>query len=75
MSPVSQVRARLTPLDDPHATAGTRRLVWLAQDADDNPVGSAFLRLFDRDGQRHLAELTLRVHPAERRAGTGTELL
>lgn len=75
MSHVSQVRARPTPLVDPHATAGTRRLAWLAQDADGNPVGSAFLRLFDRDGQRHLAELTLRVHPAGRRAGIGTELL
>ncbi|MEU6393988.1 GNAT family N-acetyltransferase [Streptomyces sp. NPDC046939] len=75
MSHVSRGRARLTPLTDPHAAAGTRRLVWLARDADDNPVGTAFLRLFDRDGQRHLAELTLRVHPAERRAGIGTELL
>ncbi|MFI0239999.1 GNAT family N-acetyltransferase [Streptomyces sp. NPDC016845] len=75
MSHVSQVPARLTPLVDPHATAGTRRLAWLARDADDNPVGTAFLRLFDREGQRHLAELTLRVHPAERRAGIGTGLL
>ncbi|MEV1021154.1 GNAT family N-acetyltransferase [Streptomyces sp. NPDC050264] len=62
-------------LTDPHATAGTRRLVWLARDAETNPVGSAFLRLFDRNGQRHLAELEIRVHPAERRAGVGSRLL
>ncbi|MGY0021914.1 GNAT family N-acetyltransferase [Streptomyces sp. YJ-C3] len=64
-----------TPLIDPHATAGTRRLVWLAQDAQGDPVGTASLRLFDRDGQRHLAELVIRVHPAERRAGVGSRLL
>ncbi|MEV5607719.1 GNAT family N-acetyltransferase [Streptomyces sp. NPDC052225] len=66
---------RLTPLTDLQAPPGTRRLVWLAQDADGAPVSSAFLRLFDRDGQRHLAELDLRVHRAQRRAGVGTCLL
>lgn len=39
------------------------------------PLGSAFLRLFHRDGQRHLAELRLTVHPAERRRGVGSRLL
>ncbi|MCQ4211796.1 GNAT family N-acetyltransferase [Streptomyces longispororuber] len=72
MPPAAQ---HLTQLDDPHATEGTRRLAWLAQDAEGGPVGSAFLRFFDRDGQRHLAELVIRVHPAERRAGVGSRLL
>lgn len=51
------------------------RLVWLAADPDGHPVGSAYLRLFDSDGRRHLGELSLAVHPAERRQGTGTALL
>lgn len=72
---MSHASPRLTPLTDPQATADTRRQAWLAQDADGNPVGTAFLRLFDRDGQRHLAELVVRVHPAERRRGTGSLLL
>ncbi|MEU6660134.1 GNAT family N-acetyltransferase [Streptomyces sp. NPDC046821] len=66
---------RLTPLTDPACGPDSRRLAWLASDADGNPVGSAFLRLIDRDGQRHLAELSLQVHPAERRRGVGTRLL
>ncbi|MFF2503627.1 GNAT family N-acetyltransferase [Streptomyces sp. NPDC058067] len=65
----------LTPLTDPTVGPDARRLVWLASDADGNPVGSAFMRLADRDGQRHLAELSLQVHPAERRHGVGTQLL
>ncbi|WP_127355293.1 GNAT family N-acetyltransferase [Actinacidiphila soli] len=60
---------RLTPLTHPD------RLVWLAADPAGHPVGSAFLRLFDRPGQDHLAELELAVHPADRRHGTGTQLL
>ncbi|MGQ4436123.1 GNAT family N-acetyltransferase [Streptomyces sp. SAS_260] len=65
---------RITPLTDPaHGTRG-RRLAWLASDADSIPVGTAFLRLFD-GGQEHLAELDLRVHPAERRKGVGSRLL
>ncbi|MFJ8041070.1 GNAT family N-acetyltransferase [Kitasatospora sp. NPDC096147] len=66
---------RITALTDPEQSAAARRLAWLAADPDGHPVGSAFLRLFDRDGQRHLAELDLRVHPAERRRRVGTELL
>ncbi|MGX1669301.1 GNAT family N-acetyltransferase [Streptomyces sp. NPDC055400] len=65
----------LTPLTDPAGGPDARRLAWLAADADGNPVGSAFLRLIDRDGQRHLAQLDLQVHPAERRRGAGTRLL
>ncbi|MGW2398873.1 GNAT family N-acetyltransferase [Kitasatospora sp. NPDC001664] len=68
---------RITALTDAEQAPGaaSRRLTWLASDADGNPVGSAALRLFDKQGQRHLAELDLRVHPAERRRRVGTELL
>ncbi|MFF2164440.1 GNAT family N-acetyltransferase [Streptomyces sp. NPDC058175] len=65
---------RITPLTDPAHGAHSRRLAWLACDADANPVGTAFLRLFD-GGQEHLAELTLHVHPVERRKGVGSRLL
>ncbi|MGC5012859.1 N-acetyltransferase family protein [Streptosporangium sp. DT93] len=66
---------RIVPLADPHPSASSRRLVWLAVDGDGVPLGSAFLRLFDTEGQDHLAELELNVHPAERRRGVGSELL
>ncbi|MFE9404296.1 GNAT family N-acetyltransferase [Streptomyces sp. NPDC006530] len=65
---------RITPLIDPAHGAHSRRLAWLAADADSIPVGTAFLRLFD-GGQEHLAELTLHVHPAERCEGIGSRLL
>ncbi|MFF3209203.1 GNAT family N-acetyltransferase [Streptomyces sp. NPDC002886] len=65
---------RITPLTDPAHGAHSRRLAWLASDADSIPVGTAFLRLFD-GGQEHLAELTLHVHPTERREGIGSRLL
>jgi GNAT superfamily N-acetyltransferase len=65
---------RITPLTDPVHGAHSRRLAWLASDADSIPVGTAFLRLFD-GGQGHLAELTLHVHPTERREGVGSRLL
>ncbi|MFE1898185.1 GNAT family N-acetyltransferase [Streptomyces yangpuensis] len=65
---------RITPLTDPAHGAHSRRLAWLASGADDNPVGTAFLRLFD-GGQAHLAELTLQVHPVERLKGVGSRLL
>ncbi|WP_406299507.1 GNAT family N-acetyltransferase [Embleya sp. NBC_00888] len=65
----------LTPLSDPAQSPAGRRLAWPASDADGIPLGSAFLRLFTRPGQDHLAELDLRVHPAERRRGTGGRLL
>ncbi|MGW2817694.1 N-acetyltransferase family protein [Streptomyces sp. NPDC001415] len=64
----------ITPLTDPAHGAHSRRLAWLASDADSIPVGTAFLRLFD-GGQEHLAELTLHVHPVERREGVGSRLL
>lgn len=38
-------------------------------------MGSAFLRLFTKEGQEHLAELEIAVHPAERRQGVGGRLL
>ncbi|MFI1379568.1 GNAT family N-acetyltransferase [Embleya sp. NPDC020886] len=66
---------RITSLIDPDGGPSARRLAWLASDGDGNPVGSAFLRLFTRPGQDHLAELDLQVHPAERRNRTGTRLL
>ncbi|MFE5614924.1 GNAT family N-acetyltransferase [Streptomyces sp. NPDC056470] len=66
---------RITALTDPEETSSSRRLAWLASDADGRPVGSAFLRLFTKEGQRHLAELDLQVHPAERRRQFGSQLL
>ncbi|MFD9499266.1 GNAT family N-acetyltransferase [Streptomyces sp. NPDC060035] len=65
----------ITALTDPQQTSSARRLAWLAADPDGHPVGSAFLRLFTKDGQRHLAELDVQVHPAERRRRAGTLLL
>ncbi|MEU9619558.1 MULTISPECIES: GNAT family N-acetyltransferase [unclassified Streptomyces] len=66
---------RITALADPDRSGASHRLVWLASDPEGNPVGSAFLRVFTREGQNHLAELDLRVHPAERRGGIGSQLL
>ncbi|WP_432043369.1 GNAT family N-acetyltransferase [Streptomyces cadmiisoli] len=66
---------RITPLTDPDTGLSSRRLAWLASDADQVPIGSAFLRLFTRTGQEHLAELELQVHPSERRGATGSRLL
>jgi GNAT superfamily N-acetyltransferase len=66
---------RITPLTDPAHAPHSRRLAWLASDADSIPVGTAFLRLFTNPGQEHLAELTLGVHPAERRKCVGSQLL
>ncbi|MFI1093552.1 GNAT family N-acetyltransferase [Streptomyces sp. NPDC020917] len=53
----------------------SRRLAWLASRDAGIPVGSAFLRLQASPGRDHVAELELAVHPAERRAATGTRLL
>ncbi|MEU4212200.1 GNAT family N-acetyltransferase [Streptomyces sp. NPDC026206] len=66
---------RITALTDPEETSAGRRLVWLACGPDGRPVGSAFLRLFTKEGQRHLAELDVQVHPAERRRRAGSLLL
>ncbi|AEM84004.1 GNAT family N-acetyltransferase [Streptomyces violaceusniger] len=66
---------RITPLTDPAHGPHSQRLAWLASDAESIPVGTAFLRLFTDPGQEHLAELTLRVHPAERRKCVGSRLL
>lgn len=66
---------RITALTDPEPGASSRRLVRLASDADGVPLGSAFLRLFTKEGQEHLAELEIAVHRAERRQGVGTLLL
>jgi GNAT superfamily N-acetyltransferase len=66
---------RLTPLTDPDFRPFSRRIAWLAADADGNPVGSAFLRLNSRETHSHLAELEVNVHPAERRRGIGSQLL
>ncbi|MEV5238444.1 GNAT family N-acetyltransferase [Streptomyces cinnamoneus] len=66
---------RLTALTAPEETSAGRRLAWLASDPDGSPVGHAFLRLFTKEGQRHLAELDIQVHPAERRRRAGSLLL
>ena len=65
----------ITALTDPAGDPSSYRLAWLASDTDGIPVGSAFLRLFARTGQEHLAELDLSVHPAERRNHVGSLLL
>jgi GNAT superfamily N-acetyltransferase len=65
----------ITPLIDPESTPSSRRLAWLASGAEGVPVGSAFVRLFTREGQEHLCELEIAVHPAERRQGVGSRLL
>ncbi|MFE9767623.1 GNAT family N-acetyltransferase [Streptomyces sp. NPDC005808] len=67
--------AHITPLTDPEITPSSRRLAWLASDADGVPLGSAFLRLFAKAGQEHLAEIEIAVHPGERRQGVGGLLL
>ncbi|MFG1665188.1 GNAT family N-acetyltransferase [Streptomyces sp. Y7] len=66
---------RITPLTDPEHGPRSRSLVWLASDAASIPLGTAFLRLFTDPGQQHLAELTVHVHPTERRKGVGSRLL
>ncbi|RSN16951.1 GNAT family N-acetyltransferase [Streptomyces sp. WAC 01325] len=66
---------RITPLTDADDGPRSRSLVWLASDAASIPLGTAFLRLYTDPGQKHLAELTLQVHPAERRKGVGSRLL
>ncbi|MFE5209286.1 GNAT family N-acetyltransferase [Streptomyces sp. NPDC056600] len=66
---------RVAALADPAATPAGHRLAWLAEDGDGNPLGSAFLRVFAKEGQDHLAELRVNVHPAERRGGVGSRLL
>ena len=65
----------ITALTDPGGDLSSYRLAWLASDTHGIPVGVAFLRLFTRTGQEHLAELDLRVHPAERRKHAGSLLL
>lgn len=73
--PGATLPIRITALTDPDRGDNDYRLAWLASDDTGVPVGSAFLRVFTREGQDHLAELELQVHPAERRAGTGSRLL
>ncbi len=66
---------QVTALTDPDRTSSSHRLAWLACGDDGDPLGYAFLRLFTREGQEHLAELRLNVHTAERRRRVGTRLL
>lgn len=70
-----EVSLDITALTDPAQGAHSRRLAWLASDADSVTIGTAYLRLFTDAGQDHLAELTLTVHSAERRGGVGSQLL
>ncbi len=65
----------ITALADPDYRPFSRRLAWLASDADGNPSGSAYLTLHNKPSQADLAELELAVHPAERRQGIGSRLL
>lgn len=66
---------RLIPLTDPDIRSSSRRIAWLAAEADGTPVGSAFLRLDSRRNYTQLGEFELTVHPAERRRGVGSRLL
>jgi len=74
-NPGAPLTIRLTALADPQPGPSSHRLAWLAATPDRSPVGNAYLRIFTSPGQDHLAELTLDVHPAERRAGVGSQLL
>jgi ribosomal protein S18 acetylase RimI-like enzyme len=66
---------RIIPLTDPKSGTAGRRRAWLASDVTGVPIGSAFLRILSGAGQEHQAALDLQVHPAERRRGTGSQLL
>lgn len=66
---------RITALTEPDRTASGYRLAWLASGDGGDPLGSAFLRVFTREGQEHLAKLQLNVHTAERRRRVGSRLL
>lgn len=75
INPRRDMPVSITALVDVDESPSSHRLVWLASGADGIPVGSAFLRLFTRTGQHHLAELQLHVHPDEQRKDTGFCLL
>src|SRR5690349_9229251 len=64
---MSAVNVRMTLLNE----SGDRRLVWMAVGADGRSLGTASLRV-PAEG---VADLEVRVHPAERGAGVGTRLL
>ncbi|WP_188283222.1 GNAT family N-acetyltransferase [Streptomyces sp. CBMA29] len=53
----------------------SRLLLWLVRNANEEPVATATLRLFNEPGRSHLAEVRMTVHPAYRRLGTGSRLL
>ncbi|WP_377273781.1 GNAT family N-acetyltransferase [Peterkaempfera sp. SMS 1(5)a] len=67
--------SRIIALIDPDVSASSHRLAWLACDTTGAPVGSAFLRVFTRAGQDHLAGLELHVRPDESLDDTGVRLL
>jgi GNAT superfamily N-acetyltransferase len=66
---------RITALVDPQARASGHGLAWLASDQDGVPTGSAFMHVFTRAQQVHLALLELNIHPAERDGDSGRLLL
>ena len=51
----------MIPLTDPDFKPFSRRIAWLAAEADGTPVGSAFLRLHSRKAHAHLGEAELTV--------------
>lgn len=75
MASATEGVSRVSALIDPVESAHGRRLVWLAEGDEGSPLGTASLRLFRGDGQQHVCEAEIHVHPAERRRGTGTRLL
>ncbi|WP_250005748.1 GNAT family N-acetyltransferase [Actinoplanes sp. M2I2] len=62
----------ITPLIDPAHRSSGRRLAWVAAGLDWRPLGTAYLWI---PVAGDAAELELHVHPAERRAGVGSQLL
>jgi GNAT superfamily N-acetyltransferase len=63
---------RITALADPAAGPSGERLTWLATGADGRPLGVATLWV---PAAGDIADLQVRVHPAERRTAVGTGLL
>ncbi|WP_222853510.1 GNAT family N-acetyltransferase [Fodinicola acaciae] len=66
---------RITSWTEADQAPSGYRLAWLAADSDDSPCAASVLRVFTDPSREHLAELDVRVHPANRRTGIGSALL
>lgn len=67
------IRITAQPASD--ETSADRRLTWLASGPDGAAAGRACLRLFTKEGQRHLADLDIQVPADGRRRRAGSLLL